>query len=101
MKLVMITVVEEYHDEVLNLLKEANIERFSESSIEGHKKQNPAMTTMGWFSGEKSGVRSNLFFSFTEDKNVEVLFPLVEKFNEELVSNNPIRVAVLPIEKFI
>ncbi|NNK11064.1 MAG: hypothetical protein HKP08_06945, partial [Flavobacteriaceae bacterium] len=54
-----------------------------------------------WFPSEKADVDSSLFFSFTDDEKIEVLFRLIEEFNTTLETQNPIRAVVLPIEKSI
>ena len=42
-----------------------------------------------------------MFFSFTENEKIELLFKLVSEFNENLETNNPIRAAVVNIENYI
>jgi folylpolyglutamate synthase/dihydropteroate synthase len=101
MKLVIVTAVEEFHQEIIKLFKKANIENFSESDIDGHKNTASVLVASSWFSGQKSSNESILFFSFTEDKNIEDLFSLVQEFNQNLETNNPIKAVVVPIEKFI
>ena len=101
MKLLIVTVVEEFEKEILRLFKEANIENFSGSDIDGYKNPTSIVRTSSWFPSQKSGVESNLFFSFTEDENVDILFKLIKAFNQSLETNNPIKAVVVPIEKFI
>ncbi|AOW17505.1 hypothetical protein LPB03_08515 [Polaribacter vadi] len=101
MKLVIVTAVEEFHQEIIKLFKKANIENFSESDIDGHKNTASVLVASSWFSGQKSSNESILFFSFTEDKNIEDLFSLIQEFNQNLETNNPIKAVVVPIEKFI
>ena len=92
MKLLIVTVVEQYEEAILELFKKANIENFSGSDIDGYKQQ---------FPGVKGGVESSLFFSFTEDEKIDSLFELIKVFNENLVTNNPIKAIVVPIERSI
>ncbi len=101
MKLLIITVVEEYEKEIIRLLKKADIESFSESHIDGYKNPTSLVRTASWFPSEKSGVESSLFFSFTEDENIDALFELIKVFNQNLETNNPIKAVVVPIEKSI
>ncbi len=101
MKLLIITVVEEYEKEIIRLLKKADIESFSESRIDGYKNPTSLVRTASWFPSEKSGVESSLFFSFTEDENIDALFELIKVFNQNLETNNPIKAVVVPIEKSI
>jgi hypothetical protein len=57
--------------------------------------------TSNWFPGVKGGVESSLFFSFTTDEKIDILFSLIEAFNENLETNNPIKAIVVPIERSI
>jgi len=101
MKLLLLTVVEEYQDEVLKLFKKAKIESFSESNIEGFKKASAKLNDLSWFPVVKGGAKSILFFSFTEEEKIDDLFPMIRKFNTELETNNPIKAVVVPIEVYI
>jgi len=101
MKLLIVTVVEQFEKEILKLLKKTNIESFSESQIDGYKNSSPLLRTSSWFPSENGGVESILFFSFTEDEKIETLFGLIKEFNRHLETNNPIKAIVVPIEKFI
>ena len=101
MKLLIVTVVEEFEKEILQLFKKANIESFSGSDIDGYKNPTSMVRTSSWFPSRKSGVESNLFFSFTEDGNIDSLFELIKEFNKSLETDNPIKAVVVPIEKSI
>ncbi|WP_341220386.1 hypothetical protein [Polaribacter atrinae] len=101
MKLVLVTAVEEFQKEVLKIFKKANIKNFSSSDIDGYKNSPELLMASSWFSGEKSGNESRMFFSFTEKEKIDDLFKLMEEFNKELKTNNPLKAIVLPIEKFI
>ena len=101
MKLLIVTVVEEYAKETLQLFKKANIESFSGSDIDGYKNTASVLMASNWFPSAKGGVESAMFFSFTTEENIEILFPLISAFNNDLETNNPIRAAVVPIEKYI
>lgn len=101
MKLLIVTVVEEFDKEILQLFKKSNIESFSESHIDGFKNPSSIVRTSSWFPSERGGVRSSLFFSFTKDENIDTLFNLIKEFNQHLETNNPIKAVVVPIEKFI
>ncbi|SDE44730.1 hypothetical protein SAMN05421636_105101 [Pricia antarctica] len=101
MKLLIVTVVEQFEKEILRLFKQANIESFSGSDIDGYKNHTSMVRTASWFPSEKGRVESSLFFSFTEDGNIEILFELIKEFNSTLETNNPIKAVVVPIEKSI
>jgi hypothetical protein len=101
MKLLIVTIVEEFQKDILKLFRKAEIESFSSSEIDGYKNQNPLMVTSSWFPGEKGGTESNLFFSFTDDEKIDALFPLIEAYNQKLESPNPVKAIVVPIERSI
>ncbi|SDS25017.1 hypothetical protein SAMN04515667_1747 [Formosa sp. Hel1_31_208] len=101
MKLVIVTTVEEFQKDVLKLFKNANIENFSSSDIDGYKNSSSILKASNWFSGEKYGNESHLFFSFTEDEYINVLFSLIKEFNANMETLNPIKAVVVPIEKWI
>src|SRR6056297_2356226 len=101
MKLLIVTVVEEFEKEILRLFKEAKIESFSGSDIDGYKNPTSMVRTSSWFPSQKSGVESSLFFSFTKDDTIDVIFKLIKDFNSNLETDNPIKAVVLPIEKSI
>lgn len=101
MKLVIVTAVEEFQTAILRLFKNANIENFSSSDIDGYKNGSSVLMASSWFSGQKAGNESSLFFSFTEDEKIDVLFNVIKEFNSNLETNNPIKAVVVPIERFI
>jgi len=101
MKLVIVTAVEEFQKDVLKLFKKANIENFSSSDIDGYKNGASVLMASSWFSGQKTGNESSLFFSFTEEENINALFNVIKEFNENLETNNPLKAVVVPIEKHI
>ncbi|WP_158840351.1 hypothetical protein [Polaribacter sp. L3A8] len=101
MKLVIVTAVEEFQKDILNIFKKANIENFSSSDIDGHKNTPSLLKASNWFSGEKNGNGSIMFFSFTKTDKIDGLFTIIKEFNNNLETNNPIRAIVLPVERFI
>ena len=101
MKLVIVTAVNQYKKDVLMLFKNAEIRNLSESNIEGHKFYKVKNMTENWFSSERSSVKSNLFFSFTDEDKIDKLFELIKVYNGNLESKNPLKAIVLPIKKSI
>lgn len=101
MKLVIVTAVEAFQKEVLNLFKKANIQNFSSSDIDGFKNGPSLAMASSWFPGDAFGNESRLFFSFAEAENIDTLFGLIQEFNAKLETNNPLKAVVVPIEKFI
>lgn len=101
MKLLIVTVVAEYHKVIMQLFKEAQIDNFSESDIGGYKTQESLLMMSSWFPSEQDGANSSMFFSFTSEEKIDVVFELMKAYNKELTTNNPIKAVVVPIEKHI
>ena len=101
MKLLIVTVVEEFQREARRLFKESRIDRFSGSEIDGFKEAPSFLANSSWFPSEKGGAESTLYFSFTEEEKIDAFFELVKEFNNHLETDNPIKAIVVPIERFI
>jgi len=101
MKLVIVTAVEEYQKDIVQLFKKAEIDNFSESYIEGFKTSKSLQMTSNWFASGRNSADSVMFFSFTEDEKIDILFSSINEYNQKLETNNLIRAVVVPIEKFI
>lgn len=101
MKLLIVTVVDQFQKEILQLFKKANIESYSGSDIEGYKNASSFMMNSSWFPSEKGGAGSSMFFSFTEEEKIDAFFTLAIQFNKNMETNNPIHAVVVPIERSI
>ena len=101
MKLVLVTAVEEFQKDVLKLFKKANIENLSSSDIDGYKNTPSLLMASNWFSAGKGGTESMMFFSFTNKEKIYDLFNLIEEFNTNLETNNPLKAIVVPVERYI
>ncbi len=99
MKLLLVTSVEEFHNDIIQMFKESKIESFSESEIGGHKKNSSVLVSTNWFASEKSGTNSIMLFSFTEEDKIDSLFNLLEEFNNNMETKNPVKAVVIPIER--
>lgn len=100
-KLVIVTAVDQFRNDVLRLFKKAGIESFSGSEIDGYKTAAPLLMTQSWFPGERGGNESHLYFSFTDQSHIDTLFELIQAFNQTLETNNPVKAIVVPIERVI
>jgi hypothetical protein len=101
MKLVIVTLVDEYKKEILKLFKEADVFDFSGLDIEGFKSTSAKEISTNWFASESYGSDSEMYFSFTDESKIDALFEAIRTFNKSLKSNNLVRAVVLPIEKYI
>lgn len=77
MKLVMVTAVEEFQNDVLKLFKRANIESFSGSEIEGYKSQSDLLATSTWFPSIRGASESVMFFHLPKTKTLKAYLNLL------------------------
>ena len=101
MKLLLITSVSEFEKEVCKLFKKAEILVYSTSDIQGQKFFVSKSIQDNWFSAQRDSHDSKLYFSFTTEDKIDIIFKSVEEFNAEKSKSNPIKAIVLDIEKYI
>ncbi|OOG72701.1 hypothetical protein [Flavobacterium sp. A45] len=99
MKLLLITAVKEFENEIKQLLKKAAVQSFSYQNVKGFKNSSGEAMESNWFGSEMNETDSILFYAFTPKEKVDALFELVEYFNIEQESLSHIHIAVLNIEK--
>lgn len=99
MKLLLITAVKEFENEIKQLLKKAGVPSFSYQNAKGFKNSSNEAVESNWFGSEMNETDSLLFYAFTAKDKVDTLFELVAAFNQEQESLSHIHIAVLNIEK--
>lgn len=101
MKLLIITAIAEFEKPVSQMLKQAQIEAFSSSDIEGHKNINSMVNAQNWYSSGNISDDSLMIFSFTGQEQIDEFMSAARAFNEEQKTQNRIRAVVLPIEQHL
>ena len=99
MKLLLITAVKEFENQIKQLLKKASVQSFSYQEVKGFKNSTGEAVESNWFGSEMNETDSILFYAFTAKEKVDALFELVEYFNIEQESVSHIHIAILNIEK--
>lgn len=101
MKLVIITAVESFREDILELLKKANIDSYSGVEMDGYS--NSASSSFGWFPGAKEGIDSHMFFAITTAERGSELIRIVKEFNQCGIENKDfcVKVAVVPVEQYV
>lgn len=100
MKLVIITAVAEFDNDVKQILKEAEVKKFSYQEVKGHKESTNAEIEANWFARETMEVESTMFHVFMESERVDKLLALISRFNEQQKTVSSIHFAVLNIERY-
>jgi hypothetical protein len=99
MKLLLITAVKEFENEIKQLLKKAAVKSFSYQDVKGFKNNAGEAVEFNWFGSEMNETDSILFYAFAPKEKVDALFQLVEYFNIEQETVSHIHITVLNIEK--
>ena len=98
MKLIVITGAIHFDENIKQILEKCEVPIYSRSNISGHKKKGDTDLSENWFAGENAYQESVIFFAFTEKERVEKIMETVNKFNETLSSESPVRAFVLAVE---
>lgn len=99
MKLVIITAIKEFENDIKLMLKQAKVQTFSFREVTGYRDSTEDAVKSNWFSSEMNQTESLLFYAFVKKENVDQLFELVKVFNNQQKTLSHIHVAVLNIEK--
>lgn len=99
MKLLFVTALKEYNDDVASIFKKANIHIFSATDTIGFKDGNEPNLLDSWFSNGEAKFDSVFVFSFTTESHVDLALQLIKEHNITNPSDFPIRAFVMPVEK--
>ncbi|MBI9072626.1 MAG: hypothetical protein JEY94_13570 [Melioribacteraceae bacterium] len=99
MKLVAIMCVEQYIERAKHLLYDLKIEAFSETDLQGYKKDNDDEST-NWFGSKKHFTSSKMVFTLCDDKKADEIMQAVEICKHE-IKDNPVHAFVLNVEQVI
>ena len=99
MKLVIITAINEFEKDIIQLLKEAKVETFSYKNVIGYRDNTEETFESNWFSSEMNKSESLLFYAFVKKEKVDLLFESINDFNAKQKTLSHIHIAVVNIEK--
>ncbi|MEN9489023.1 MAG: hypothetical protein RL494_1288 [Bacteroidota bacterium] len=99
MKLLLITSIQEFENDIKQILKKASVKSFSYKYVKGFKDNSADVLESNWFGSAVQENESVLFYAFVPIENVNIVFDLTEKFNEKQETISHIHIAVLNIEK--
>jgi nitrogen regulatory protein PII len=99
MKLVIITAIKEFEKDIKLQLRKADVKTFSFRDVTGYRDSTEDAVESNWFSSEMNQTESILFYAFVKKENVDMLFELIDNFNQQQQSLSQIHVAVINIEK--
>lgn len=100
MKLLLITCIEEFENDVKNILKHSGVKAFSYQSVKGYKNGKEADVS-NWFVASDSPVDSLLFVAFIESGSADEIFAKAERFNVGRGASSRLHLTCINSEKFM
>ena len=99
MKLLIITAVIDFENEIKQMLKKAHVKTFTYKEVKGFTDLSEEAIESNWFATDMNETESILFYAFVKKENIDSLFDLVNYFNGKQETKSNIHIAVLNIEK--
>jgi len=99
MKLVIITAIKLFEKDIKLQLKKAEVKTFSFKEVTGYRDSTEDAIESNWFSSEMNQTESIVFYAFVKKENVDMLFKLINDFNDKQKTMSHIHVVVINIEK--
>ncbi|MFH6768853.1 hypothetical protein V8G56_08905 [Gaetbulibacter aquiaggeris] len=99
MKLVIITAIKQFEKDIKLQLKKAEVRTFSFKEVTGYRDSTEDAIESNWFSSEMNQTESIVFYAFVKKENVDMLFKLINDFNDKQKTMSHIHLAVINIEK--
>jgi hypothetical protein len=101
MKLIAIMCLDAYRGDVHALLREREIEVFSELDIEGYHQSSAAGTAPAWFGGGTPSTDSTLVWAFLAEDQATILMDAVATFNDERDLERPVRAFQMDVDRAV
>lgn len=96
MKLLLITAIEEFETDVINILKHSGVKSFSYQSVKGYRNEKNEMSN--WFGKDDIAVNSLLFTVFSDCNCVDDIYKNVNEFNQKQKTVSRIHIATINLE---
>ncbi len=101
MKLVLITAVASFKNEIQQLLKQSGVKTYSYRDVIGFKDSSDDALATNWFGSEMHENESIAFYAFVPSENLETLYESVLNFNQKLATTSKVHVVTFVIDQFI
>jgi hypothetical protein len=99
MKLLIITAITEFENDIKLMLNKANVKTFTYKKVTGFMEISEKSIQSNWFASDMNETDSILFYAFVKNVNGDLFFDQVSIFNSRLKTQSRIHVAILNIEK--
>ncbi|ESU23858.1 hypothetical protein FSS13T_21630 [Flavobacterium saliperosum S13] len=99
MKMMLITSVKAFEDNIKLFLKEAGIQSYTYQDVNGFKDCSGLSVKDNWFANDKSECESVLFHVFTEQIKTDGFLQKAKMFNEKQATANAIHAVIINTDK--
>ena len=99
MKLLIITCLKEYKQDVADILGKAKVKVFSVSNTTGFKDDHTENLADSWFAAREESFDSLFIFSFTTAENAQGAMALIKNYNAGTSTAYPVRAFIVPVEQ--
>ena len=99
MKVVIITAVSSFFEDIKSMLKRSEVGTFSYTHVIGYKPAANTPLDEHWFTATQGEDQSVLFYAFVAEPMVNAIIKTTDDMNEREGSRSHIHVAVLNIEQ--
>lgn len=103
MKLIAVTGLNSYRDKIHALLRDREIDVFSEIDVKGyHQAESESQdTSLGWAPGRTPPTDSTLTWVFLDEGPADALLDAIAAFNEQRELDRPVRAFKMPVERAV
>jgi len=99
MKLLIITAIRAFEEDIKSILKQSEVKAYSYKDVIGYRDASELSMHANWFANDMNEGEAILFYAFVKKEKVDMVFDLVEVFNEKQESSSSIHLAVMNIER--
>lgn len=99
MKMLIITAVASYQDQIVTVLKNSKVSAFSSTNILGHVNREDPNLEDNWFGGDQQQHQSLLYFTLLPEDQIQGVFDAIEEINQNAESKSRIHLSVMDVER--
>lgn len=99
MKLLLITAIKEFENEVKNILAKSGTKSFTYNSVKGYKNGSESSVANNWFASSYAETDSLLFTVFVPEENTPLILKKIEEFNAEQETLSKVHIALIALEQ--
>ena len=99
MKLLLITAIKEFENEVKNILVKSGAKSFTYNSVKGYKNGAESNVADNWFASSNAEIDSLLFTVFVPEENIPLILKKIEEFNAGQESLSKVHIALINLEQ--